>query len=244
MGHYTLSDLTSQQKTLSSSDYDLRVTNLARFIYKKIKKRPGTFLDVGAGNGLILRFFRDRRYQVTGMELSLSLCEAMKKNPTMEGIRIIQGDISKKKGKGDFDYVLASDVIEHIKNDAGALENLYSFVATGGLLILSVPAHSYLFGKRDTLWGHFRRYDRASLLKKLSILKGSVEFVTYWNFLGFFAYFLYEKILQKPVREDFRYKKTFMSRIFRSCLDFLLKIEEFSGFSPIGLTLVVGIRKL
>lgn len=243
MGHYVLSDLSSQQKLLSASDYDLRVTNLARFIYRKLPVKKGSFIDIGAGNGLLLRFFRKKGFKVSGMELSPALCEAMKRNPTMKGITILQGDISKKKGNEEYDVVLASDVIEHIKNDETALANLFSFVAPGGILILSIPAHSFLFGKRDKLWGHHRRYDKDRLIKKLTRLRGQIEFVTYWNFVGFFAYFFYERILGKPIREDFRYKKSFTSRITRTLLDFLLKIEEFLGYSPIGLTLVAGIKK-
>ncbi len=247
MGHYTLSGLSSQQKLISTSDYDLRVTNLARFIYKKIKKILGKnkekLIDIGAGNGLVLRFFRDKGYEVTGMELSRELCDLMKKNPVMKGIEIIRGDISKTSGKGDFNVVLASDVIEHIKNDEAALKNLFSFVKPGGILVISVPAHMLFFGKRDKLWGHYRRYDRSQLIAKIEKLKGKIEFTTYWNLVGYFAYFFYEKILNKPIREDFRYTKSFFSRITRLILDFLLKIEEAFGFSPIGLTLIVGIKK-
>lgn len=247
MAHYTLSGLNLQQKTISQQDYDLRVTNLARFIYRKINKilrgRKGKLIDIGAGNGLVLRFFKNKGFEVTGMELSPVLCKAMKKNPKMVGIKIIQGNISKRQGLEVFDTVLASDVIEHVEDDEVALSNLYSFLKPGGILVISVPAHSHLFGKRDKLWGHYRRYDKNQLITKIKELKGKVEFVTYWNFVGYFAYFFYEKILNKPIREDFRYKSTFFSAVTRSILDFLLKIEEFLGFSPIGLSLVVGIRK-
>lgn len=243
MGHYVLSDLSSQQKTLSASDYDLRVTNLARFIYRRLPTKKGRFIDIGAGNGLLLRFFKKKGFDVSGMELSADLCEAMKQNPAMKGIHILQGDISKKRGPQEYDVVLASDVIEHIKNDERALSNLFSFVAPGGILILSIPAHSFLFGKRDKLWGHYRRYDKDRLLKKLSQLRGQIEFISYWNFVGFFAYFFYEKVLGKPIREDFRYKKSLTSRITRAFLGLTLRLEEFLGYFPVGLTLVAGIKK-
>lgn len=243
MGHYILQDLETQQKILSASSYDLRVTNLARFIHKKIGKKTGKLIDVGCGNGLVLRFFRDKGFDVTGMELSSELCQAMKNNPALKDINIIQGDISKKNGNGEFDFVLASDVIEHIKGDEKALKNLFSFVKPNGLLVVSVPAHAYLFGKRDKLWKHYRRYDRYLLLKRIEGLKGRLEFITYWNFVGYFAYFFYEKILNKPIREDFRYKTSLLSGITRSILGFLLRVEEFFGFSPIGLTLIACVRK-
>ncbi|MBI2051401.1 class I SAM-dependent methyltransferase [Candidatus Roizmanbacteria bacterium] len=243
MAHYTIPDLATQQEVLSLGDYDLRVTNLARFIYRKIRRNKGRLLDVGCGNGLVLRFFKRRGFDVTGMELSKDLCDVMRENPKMEEIVIIQGDISQKKGNGTYDVVLASDVIEHIDDDRKALQNLFTFVKQGGLLVVTVPAHAFLFGRRDETWGHYRRYNKKDLRDKLSDLNGKLEFVTYWNFFGFFAYYFFEKILQKPIKEDFRYEDTSVSKFTRSFLDGLLKAEELFGFSPIGLTLVAGIRK-
>ncbi len=243
MGHYQVSDLETQQELLSSGDYDLRITNLARFILKKIKKQRGKFIDIGAGNGLVLRFFKNHGFDVTGMELSRNLCEAMKKNPQMKGIEVVQGNIIEKKGKEEFDYVLASDVIEHIENDDLALKNLFSFVKPGGLLILTVPAHSHLFGTRDKAWGHYRRYDKKLLLDKLSALQGTVEFVSFWNLLGYFPYFIFEKILHKPVNETMRHSQSPISKTVRKLIELELRAEEAAGFSPIGLTLIAGIRK-
>ena len=243
MGHYQVADLQSQQELLSSTNYDLRITNLARFILKKIKYKKGKFIDIGAGNGLVLRFFKDRGFEVTGMELSQELCDAMKKNPQMRGIEVVQGNITEKKGSENFDYVLASDVIEHIEDDRKALKNLFSFVKPGGLLILTIPAHSHLFGKRDKAWGHHRRYDKKVLLDKLSILQGKVEFITYWNLSGYFPYLISEKVLRKPINESMRHSQSFVSRMVRKIIELELRTEEFLGYALLGLTLVVGIRK-
>jgi 2-polyprenyl-3-methyl-5-hydroxy-6-metoxy-1,4-benzoquinol methylase len=63
-------DLGSQQKHLVSIDYDLRITNLARFIHKKIREVHGSkkikLIDIGAGNGLFLKFFKNEGINVTG----------------------------------------------------------------------------------------------------------------------------------------------------------------------------------
>ena len=243
MGHYIQSDLDSQQKKLSRQDYDLRVTNLARFILRKIPYSKASLMDIGAGNGLVLRFFKRKGFAVSGMELSSALCEEMTKNPRMKGINIFQGDISQKTGNEEYDVVMASDVIEHIKDDRQALKNLFSFLKPGGVLVVTVPAHSHLFGKRDKLWGHYRRYDRNYLLKQLSTLNGNIVSMTYWNFVGYFTYFFYEKTLGKAVKENIRYSSSLSSRLFRGVFDFILRLEAFVGYVPWGLTLVAIIRK-
>lgn len=187
-------DLGSQQHQLASMQFDLRISHLARFLYSKylschpvrlpaddsVSNKNGsgsrigvqddkslTLLDVGAGNGLFLKFFKSKGFQVAGYELEKELVANMKKDPALKGDMIEQGDITKLKGKEEYDVVIASDVIEHIKDDVQAIKGLWSFVKPGGMLLITVPGHSYLYGKRDEMWGHFRRYDQKVLLERI-----------------------------------------------------------------------------
>lgn len=57
-----------------------------------------------------------------------------------------------------FDMVCAFEVLEHIEDDAAALEEWRSHVRVGGHLLLSVPAWQHMFGPWDVLAGHYRRY--------------------------------------------------------------------------------------
>lgn len=240
-----MKDLSTQQITLSSSDYDLRITNLARFIYKKLPVKTGKLIDIGAGNGLFLKFFKDKGFEVEGVELEKDQVHQMQQDYKLKGVKIQQGDITKLRGNESFDFVIASDVIEHIGNDEMALKNLWSYVTDGGYLIVTVPAHQHLYGKRDVKWGHYRRYDKKELVNKLIKLKGSkIASVAFWNSAGYFAYFLYEKILHRSIAESFRYKESFLSSMFRTILDLELRIEEFVGGVPVGLTLVAIVKKI
>jgi SAM-dependent methyltransferase len=68
-----------------------------------------------------------------------------------------------------FDLVCAFEVLEHIEDDAGALDSWAQRVRPGGWLLLSVPAHQSRYAAHDVLAGHFRRYeatDLAALLEK------------------------------------------------------------------------------
>lgn len=251
MSSHADQDLNLQQEHLSSTSYDLRITNLARFIYKKISstrsgKNP-SFLDVGAGNGLFLKYFIAHGFDVSGYELEQKNIDNMKKDPVLKSVSIAQADITNLRGSENFDVVMASDVIEHIKDDVLAIKNLWSFVKPGGLVIITVPAHSYLYGKRDEKWGHHRRYDRKILLRRID--EGindktyQIEFATQWNIVGYFVYFLFEKILHKPINEKMRYSPSLSGRISRSVIEGILRLEEMIGGLPLGLTLVVGVRK-
>lgn len=236
-------DLNAQQSELASQNYDLRITNLARFIYARIGGKPGKLIDVGAGNGLFLKFFQEKGFEINGIELEEPNVENMKKDPMLQDVNITQGDITHVQGNSEYDYVICSDVIEHIEDDRKAINNLFTFVKPGGMLVIAVPAHQFLYGKRDVAWGHFRRYSKQGLIEKTSVLDGKLMFTSYWNFLGFFMYFLFEKILKKQIAEEFRYNEKLSSKILRKVLDFILRIEEKTGFVPIGLTVMVGIKK-
>ncbi len=260
-------DLDSQQQHLTAVNYDLRITNLARFIGEKLKRshlskitspsadnetetkpspqkqRKLKLMDIGAGSGLMLKYFKELGYDVSGIELDPTLVAKMKKDPDLKGLSIEQGDITKLKGKEQYDVVVNNDVIEHIEDDRLAIKHLWSFVKPGGMLIVTVPAHSFLYSQRDRDWGHFRRYDRRDLVQKMTETTGTVQFITYWNFLGFFVYLLMEKLLKLKLHEEIRYKESKGNSIIKKAVDQILILEKNIGGLPIGLSLVVGIKK-
>ena len=137
--------------------------------------KTGSLIDIGAGNGLILKFFKLKGFEVSGVELEKDQVHQMQIDYKLQGVKVVQGDITKMKGNEEFDVVIASDVIEHIKDDLSALRNLFTFVKKGGHLVITVPAHSHLYGKRDKNWGHYRRYDKHVLVKRLESLEGRIE---------------------------------------------------------------------
>jgi hypothetical protein len=55
------------------------------------------------------------------------------------------------------------DVIEHIEDDAEALEALAARMEPGTSVVVTVPAMPWAFSSWDTELGHFRRYTRAQL---------------------------------------------------------------------------------
>jgi SAM-dependent methyltransferase len=62
-----------------------------------------------------------------------------------------------------YDLVLMLDVLEHIEDDAGALERVHGVLQPGGHAIVTVPALPSLWSRHDEVNHHFRRYRRAPL---------------------------------------------------------------------------------
>jgi SAM-dependent methyltransferase len=84
-----------------------------------------------------------------------------------------------------FDVVVASDVLEHIEDDARAVAEIARVLRPGGAFIFTVPAHPWLFGPHDRALFHYRRYverDLRTLMRKQGL---QISRLSYWNTLLF-----------------------------------------------------------
>ena len=84
-----------------------------------------------------------------------------------------------------FDLILATDIIEHVDDDLGALRELHRVLKPGSSLLLTVPAFRLLWGLQDEVSHHRRRYRLSDLLPKLLDAEFSVEKYYYFNYLLF-----------------------------------------------------------
>jgi SAM-dependent methyltransferase len=64
---------------------------------------------------------------------------------------------------GQFDFVLAQNVLEHIEDDGGAAAEVAATLRPAGRFGVLVPAHPRLYSALDTAYGHHRRYTREHL---------------------------------------------------------------------------------
>lgn len=63
--------------------------------------------------------------------------------------------------------IICSEVLEHVKDDEAALDEMYRVLEPGGSLILTVPVHPQYFAYDDHYVKHERRYAVLSFLRKL-----------------------------------------------------------------------------
>lgn len=80
---------------------------------------------------------------------------------------------------GDADVVTLLDVLEHIEDDRGFLAGLVSSMRPGAILVLTVPALSFLWSPWDERLGHYRRYSRPALRAVANGLPLSVDELSY-----------------------------------------------------------------
>lgn len=162
-----------------------------------------TFLEVGCGTGYTLAEIRRRRPQldVTGGELYAEGLEVARRR--LPGARLLELDATSMRFDGEFDVVGAFDVLEHIPDDAAALESMRRAAAPHGGVVVTVPQHPRLWSAADTHAHHQRRYTRRDLVAKLAAAGFDVVRVTS------FVTFLMPLMILSRRRETFDYRSEF-----------------------------------
>jgi SAM-dependent methyltransferase len=97
----------------------------------------------------------------------------------------LQANIEQLPLKGDScDLALLLDVLEHV-DDRAALQEAYRIIRPGGWVILTVPAHGWLWSPRDDAAGHRRRYSHKMVRQLLQSASLEIEQIGYFQCLLF-----------------------------------------------------------
>jgi SAM-dependent methyltransferase len=136
-------------------------------------------LEVGCGTGNVLRILKQACPGgiVVGMDL---FAEGLRYARQRTFCPLVQGDIHEPPFGLQFNLIGLFDVLEHVPDDMRVLRNLYSLLQTGGILLLTVPAHQWLWSYFDEVAHHCRRYELIALENKLSLVGYRVEYKTHF----------------------------------------------------------------
>jgi glycosyltransferase involved in cell wall biosynthesis len=96
-----------------------------------------------------------------------------------------------------FDTVVCLNVVEHLKDDAAALRNIYNVLTDSGRAIVLVPCGQWLYGTLDTVLGHCRRYSVEQLAQLAESVGFAVEEVLPFNRAGIAAWWLNGRVLRR-----------------------------------------------
>jgi len=70
---------------------------------------------------------------------------------------------------GIFSHVICSEVLEHLKNDRKALEEISRVTKSFGKIILTFPHRKVFFTNDDRYVNHYRRYETDEMLTELEV---------------------------------------------------------------------------
>ena len=138
--------------------------------------KASKILDIGAGEG-DLAIVLAQYGTVTALDVSK---EALSKMPSCAQVTPTIGNaVDLPFLHHTFDTVCLFDVLEHITDDMRAIQEARRVLKPGGLLLITVPLHSWLFSAHDRANGHKRRYSTngiRALLRDFTPLR-----LGYWN---------------------------------------------------------------
>ena len=120
-------------------------------------------LDAGCGAGRNIVEF-GRLGPAEGVDHSSQAVEFCRRRGLSEVRQAPIEDLPYEDGR--FDLVLATDVVEHLRDEGPALQELRRVTAPDGRLILTVPAYGWLWSTHDTAYHHFRRYTKRLLAER------------------------------------------------------------------------------
>ena len=119
-------------------------------------RQPARILEVGCGTGgnipLLQRFG-----EVRAMEPDAPSREHVQ---AQYGLQADSGFLPDglPYAPASFDLICAFDVIEHVDDDAAAIQALARLLDQGGVLLVTVPAYQWMWSEHDALHHHKRRY--------------------------------------------------------------------------------------
>jgi SAM-dependent methyltransferase len=137
----------------------------------------GELLDIGGGNGYVAKGLLEAGIACALLEPGIDgalAARARGVDPVicarLEDLGMASGSVS---AAGMF------DVLEHIEDEAAALQQVYELLRPGGLLFLTVPAYAFLHSADDVAAGHFRRYTLRGLRRAVIGSGFRQEYATY-----------------------------------------------------------------
>lgn len=173
-------------------------------------------LDLGVGDGALLRYMLERkRIQASGLDASpkaVALCQSL-------GLDVRLADLNQPITdflNGPYDYIILSEIIEHLPTPEALLNTLRPHVRKG--LIVSIPNTGYYLHRLRLLFGRF----------PLQWVVTPGEHVRFWTRADFhwWARQLGFRIVQEVPYEGTPGLKTLWPSLFAAAFVYVLKDQK------------------
>jgi SAM-dependent methyltransferase len=164
--------------------YVARRKVLADLIRRRVKPLANSrILEIGCGTGHNLPMLREFG-SVDALEVDETAREIAQNRL---GKEVFSAPLPELAGipERHYDVVAAFDVVEHIPDDDAAIEAIARLLKSSGRLVVTVPAHQWMWSAHDVVNHHQRRYSKRGLKRLIEASPLKLEAIGYFNSLLF-----------------------------------------------------------
>ena len=194
----------SQPNALAqTADFEFAALNEAKNYRRALLRDFGVYLrgnvlEVGAGIGQITSELRQipEIQKLFSIEPDADYCAQLRARLPEHNAHL--GTIEDFQSETDWNAILSINVLEHIEMDCEELAAYNRLLQPArGALCLFVPARPEIYAPIDKDFGHFRRFTRPELQRKLKTAGFSIVTLRYYNLAGYFAWWASFCLLKK-----------------------------------------------
>ncbi len=132
---------------------------------RQFARNPGpgrpSILDVGCGSGALSNSIKEKGYEVWGVEENAGAAAAA--GARLDRVLLLNlnnhAEVRQMIGDKKFDYLIFSDVLEHVYDPFSVLQEYLQFVKEGGRVVISVPNALVWTNRLCFLFGRFEYAD-------------------------------------------------------------------------------------
>ena len=164
--------------------YVARREVIAALIRRKVRPPANAnVLEIGCGTGHNLAMLSEFG-RVDALELD---DEARGIAEKRLGRKVMSAPLPELAGvpQKHYDLVGAFDVVEHVDDDRAALASIAGLLKPGGKLVVTVPAHQWMWSAHDVVNHHKRRYSKRALRELVENSPLRLDSIGYFNSLLF-----------------------------------------------------------
>ena len=151
--------------------------NVLKFLQTISFDKPFTFLDVGCGNGWVVRKIakEEKCKKATGIDKSKKMIQEAIKKTSLKKEEFIHTDIESLKYRGKFDFIFSMESLYYADSIETALEKIFKILKPGGQFFCGTDF--YTDNKATARW--------ASIMKIQMHLHSKKEWKKFFQNTGF-----------------------------------------------------------
>jgi trans-aconitate methyltransferase len=234
---------------LEAGNFWFRARNkLILWAIQKYSPDIKSFLEIGCGTGFVMSAISKQfpKVWLSGSEyLEEGLAYARQRVP---GTEFSQMDARHIPYESELDAIGAFDVLEHIEEDEVVLRQICKALKPGGIVLITVPQHRWMWSAVDEYACHVRRYSANELHQKVG--RTGFEIIRSTSFVSTLLPAMYLSRLLHRNKTDMTMDDVaglrvnpILNKIFEWLLDFELALIHVGISLPVGGSRLLVARK-